>query len=174
MPFFSKVILIEMPNRYGFEGGKWNAGIRWYCKFLEYSWGRGLLYFYVGSIQVMNFNILDWTVGGYMVFVGIITITSAFQTVKDLRKFRLSIINESDLREKWLRYDTDGNGSLDARELTKFVKDSGVDMTRNEIASTFLALDKNFDDKISYEEFYFWWMGEQEKEGKSKTKTIAV
>jgi len=47
---------------------------------------------------------------------------------------------ESHLKEKWNAHDADGNGTLDVKELTAFVKDSGVDMTRNEIAATFMAL----------------------------------
>ena len=52
---------------------------------------------------------------------------------------------------------------MDVKELTRFIAGSGVDMTRNEIASVFMALDKNFDEKITFEEFYFWWMGEDQR-----------
>ena len=113
-----------------------------------------------------------------MIFVGVIALASGIATARDLRKFQLSIISENELKQKFHKYDLDGNGTLDARELTLFVRESGVNMTRNEIASTFLALDKNFDDRISYEEFYMFWMGEQQRgDGVSSgcgTRTLAV
>jgi hypothetical protein len=161
-----------MPNLYFFEGGRMHAGVRWYAKFLEFTWGRGVLYFYVGSLQATNYNILDWAVGGFMMFAGVTAIFAGIATAKDLRRFKYTIVNEHDLKEKWSKYDADGNGSLDAKELTQFVKESGVQMTRNEIASAFLVLDKNFDDKISYEEFYFWWMGEEQKGRNSRTFAV--
>jgi hypothetical protein len=161
-----------MPNLYFFEGGRMNAGVRWHAKFLEFTWGRGLLYFFVGSLQATNHNLLDWAVGGFMMLAGVTALLSGIATANDLRRFKSSIANERDLKEKWRRYDADGDGTLDAKELATFVKESGVRMTRNEIASAFLVLDKNFDDKISYEEFYFWWMGEEQKGRNSRTFAI--
>jgi hypothetical protein len=38
-------------------------------------------------------------------------------------------------------------------------------MTTNEIASTYMSLDKNFDEKLTYEEFYMWWMNSEQGQG---------
>ena len=133
------------------------SGIRYYCKFLEYTWGRGLLYFFCGTLQVSNWNILDWAVGGFMIFVGVTACGVGIAAARDLRLVKFAIKNEAQLKAAWDAHDLDKNGKLDVKELTAFVNDTGVDMTRNEIAAAFLALDKNFDDKITYEELYFWW-----------------
>ena len=70
---------------------------------------------------------------------------------------KFSIEDEQQLKEKWDAHDVNKNGKLDVKEFTAFVRDAKVEMTRNEIAAAFLALDKNFDDQISYEEIYHWW-----------------
>lgn len=48
--------------------------IRYYFKFLEFTLGRGVFFFFVGSLQITNFNMLDWAVGGYMMFVGFVAV----------------------------------------------------------------------------------------------------
>ena len=92
-----------------------------------------------------------------MMFVGITAVVAGVATARDLRLFRFSIKDEAELKEKWAKYDANGDGNLDVKELTKFVRDSGVDMNRNEIAATYMTLDKNFDEKITFEEFFYWW-----------------
>lgn len=134
-----------------------NSGVRYYAKFLEYTWGRGILFFYCGSLQASNWNILDWAVGGFMIFVGVTAIGVGIAAARELRLVKFAIKDEAMLKKKWEEYDVDKNGSLDVKELTAFIRDAGVDMTRNEIAAAYLALDKNFDDKITYEEMYYWW-----------------
>eukprot|EP00539_Tryblionella_compressa_P016265 CAMPEP_0178837512 /NCGR_PEP_ID=MMETSP0746-20121128/12806_1 /TAXON_ID=913974 /ORGANISM="Nitzschia punctata, Strain CCMP561" /LENGTH=115 /DNA_ID=CAMNT_0020500371 /DNA_START=284 /DNA_END=631 /DNA_ORIENTATION=+ len=110
---------------------------------------------------------LDWAVGGYMMFVGVTAIIAGLAAAKNLRLLKFSIKNEEDLKRKWEEADVDGNGSLDVKELTAFVQGAGINMTTNEIASTYMTLDKNFDEKITYEEFYMWWMNHEDGQGGS-------
>ena len=137
-------------------------GIRFYFKFLEYTWGRGALFFFVGTLQASNWNMLDWAVGGFMIFVGVTAIGVGMGTARQMRLLKFSVKDEPALKAKWAEHDADGNGTLDVKELTAFSEDAGVSMTRNEVAAAFLALDKNFDQKISYEEFYMWWMNNEQ------------
>lgn len=104
---------------------------------------------------------LDWAVGGYMMFVGVTAIIAGMATARDLKLLKFSIKSETDVKQKWDDHDVNNNGTLDVKELAAFVSDAGITMTTNEIASTYMALDKNFDERISYEEFYMWWMSDQ-------------
>jgi EF-hand domain pair/COPI associated protein len=144
-------------------GQRLDAGIRFYCKFLEFTWGRGLLYFFVGTLQVANWNMLDWAVGGFMIFVGLTAMGAGINAARQLRLLRFAMKDENALKETWNKHDADGSGSLDVKELTKFVQEAGVDMSRNEIAATYMKLDKNFDEKLTYEEFYYWWQSTAEQ-----------
>jgi EF-hand domain pair/COPI associated protein len=143
------------------------AKVRYYAKFLEYTWGRGILYIFCGSLQVTNVNMLDWCVGGWMILVGITAIIVGMSTQKQLRLLKLSIKSEEDLKQKWNQYDTSGSGSLDVKELTAFVRGEGIEMSSNEVAATFMALDKNFDDRITFEEFQAWWMNTDATNGRA-------
>ncbi|KAG7342299.1 COPI associated protein [Nitzschia inconspicua] len=159
------ITLLEMPSIYCCKSGNAHASIRYYCRFLEYTWGRGVFFFFVGSLQVTNFNMLDWVVGGFMMFVGFTAIIAGMAAAKNLRLLRFSIKSEEDLKKKWDQYDADGNGAMDVKELSAFVRDSGINMTTNEIASTYMTLDKNFDDQLTYEEFYMWWKSHDDGHG---------
>jgi hypothetical protein len=150
-------VIITMLEAPGPCSRRLQGGIRFYAKFLEFTWGRGALYFFVGSLQVSNWNMLDWAVGGFMMFTGVTAIGVGIAAAQDLRLLKFAVKDEDMLKAKWKEHDADGNDKLDVKELTQFVADAGVDMSRNEIAASFLALDKNFDDTIAYEEFYSWW-----------------
>ncbi|GAX17300.1 hypothetical protein FisN_10Lh163 [Fistulifera solaris] len=141
---------------------KIQTGIHSYAKFLDYTWGRGLFFFFVGTLQVSNVNMLDWAVGGFMIFVGVVAMGVGMATANQMRLVRFAVKDESTLKQKWKEHDANGDGSLDVKELTAFVNDAGVTMTRNEIAAFYLALDKNFDQRIAYEEFYAWWTRESD------------
>lgn len=151
-------VIITMLEAPGPCSQKLQSGIRYHAKFLEFVWGRGALYFFVGSLQFANWNMLDWAVGGLMMFTGATAIGVGIAASRDLKLLKFSIKDEATLKAKWAQHDVDNSGHLDVKELTEFVNDADVPMSRNEIAATYLALDKNFDEKISYEEFYAWWM----------------
>ena len=113
---------------------------------------------FVGTLQASNWNMMDWAVGGWMCFVGITAIGVGVSTARQLTLLKFSIKDEMDLKTKWAKFDSNGDSYLDIKELTAFIKDSDLDMTSNEVAATFLAFDRNFDEKVSYEEFYSWWI----------------
>ena len=147
------IVFLEGPGCGRCGGGR----VRYFAKFLEFTAGRGIFYFFCGSLQVANVNMLDWAVGGWMVVTGVIAIGVGVTASRQLNLLRFSVKTEEELKEKWLQFDTNHDGYFDIKELSKFAEASGLRMTRNEVAASFLALDRNFDDRISYEEFYAWW-----------------
>lgn len=127
------------------------------AKFLSSTWGRGLFSFFVGSLQFSNWNMLDLTVGGFMMILGCLAMGVSMATARGLKTLKVRIKDESTLKRKWKEHDVNRDGSLDVKELTAFLQDARVNMSRNEVAAVFLALDKNFDDRISYQELLEWW-----------------
>lgn len=150
------IVFLEGPN---FICSKMKNGIHFYAKFLEYVWGRGLLYFFCGVLQIANWSIVDWIVGGYMIFVGVTSITVGFAAASRLRELKGSITNDKDLEKLWKEHDKNGDGDLNVQELLAFSKAAGVEMTKNETSAAFMAIDKNFDERLTYEEFHEWWSG---------------
>lgn len=139
------------------DGRRLQQCVRFYAKFLEKIWGRGLLYFFVGTLQISNWNLIDWIVGGFMMFVGAIACAAGVKVAHDLRKLRVTIKDEKDLKAKWKKYDKDGKGYLSLQDLTAFIKNSGITMTQNEVVAAYMAVNRNLDDKLSYQELLEWW-----------------
>jgi len=73
--------MLEMPTTiWCLKSGRFHEGIRFYVKFLEYTSGRGFFFFFCGSLQATNVNMLDWTVGGFMMFLGVTGMIAGFTT----------------------------------------------------------------------------------------------
>ena len=70
-----------------------------------------------------------------MMFVGVTAICVGIHTAKQMRLLRFAVKDEAALKEAWNRHDVDGSNSLDIKELTQFIKETGVEMNRNEISS---------------------------------------
>ena len=132
-------------------------GVRFYAKFLEFTWGRGLLYVFVGTLQVANGNLIDWLVGTFMVLVGTTAGISGIQTAHALRRFRMTIKDERDAKAKFRSYDVGNKGYLTLPELQKWLHDAGFTMSTNQGVSAYLAINKNFDDKLLQDEMVEFW-----------------
>lgn len=138
---FFGIIIVLLEGPFPFKD-RIQGGIRFHAKFLEFTWGRGALYFFVGTLQVSNWNMLDWAVGGFMIFVGITAIGAGIASARDLKLLKFSLTDENVLKEKFTAHDTNGDGKLDVKELTEFIRNSGIEMSRNEVAAVYLALGK--------------------------------
>ena len=92
-----------------------------------------------------------------MMFVGVSAFASSIQTARQLRKLRYAIRNEKDLKARWKKHAKDGSDHLGIEELTEFIKDAGFTMSPDQVASAYMAMNKSFNDKLSYEEMVEWW-----------------
>merc|ERR1719162_1527218 len=120
------------------------------------------MFMFMGSLQFALSDTLCKLSGVYMIFVGVVAITIGCRAARRLKLLKNSLKSDDALIEAFHTADKDGNGTLDYRELLSFIHSSGVEMNRAELTAAFLALDKNFDDKITYEELFEWWSGESE------------
>jgi len=59
------------------------------------------------------------------------------------------------------KYDRDGSGDIDARELALVLEDLGVEANEERLREAFALLDANGDGIISFDEFAGWWRREQ-------------
>lgn len=125
----------------------------YYAKFLCATWGRGMLYFFVGTLAFSQLD-LNGVIGGcYMMLLGIICIYIGRNTAKKLAKLR---DNEKSLcLVKFKRLATHGN--LDISAFTEFLESYDLDLGRGEIVAVFTMLDSDCDGLVSVEEFDTWW-----------------
>jgi Ca2+-binding EF-hand superfamily protein len=61
------------------------------------------------------------------------------------------------LRDRFDRFDRDGNGKIDEVELTRLLDTLGVGFSAAQVRATFEAIDQNHSGFIDFEEFRSWW-----------------
>ena len=128
-----------------------------YALFLKFVWGRGILYFIAGTLQLTQSGIADLIVGGYMCLVGIAYIYVGRKTAQKLRTLRQELFSPSQLRSKFDEADTDRTGSLTMGQFKVLTDNMGLDMNRREIEAGFMCMDKQDDGLLTFDEFSTWW-----------------
>ncbi|HKY38107.1 MAG TPA: EF-hand domain-containing protein [Polyangiaceae bacterium] len=61
------------------------------------------------------------------------------------------------LRDRFDRFDRDGNGKIDEVELTRLLDALGVGFSAAQVRATFEGIDQNRSGLIDFEEFRSWW-----------------
>ena len=135
------------------------------CKILTYTWGRGLLYMFEGSIMFSMYTFGDMLVGGFMFFVGFTSVTVGMHTARKLTELKRSLGSSEVVKSKFDEMDKDNSGTLDSKELAVLCKELGSELDHNELVAALSTMDKDGDGKITYEEFYGWWTGWKHDKG---------
>lgn len=142
--------IFEMPK-------DWQRKIKFYFRIIDFTWGRGVAYAFVGSLQLMQPNKINDLVGTYMILIGLVAIVSSISAGQRLAELRILIDNKRDLSRHFHTYDTDNSGALTVQEFAVLLGELGVDVNYQEMYACFNAIDKNDDDRINYDEFKGWW-----------------
>lgn len=129
-----------------------------YAKFLQFVWGRGCLYFFVGSLQLSHFSFIDIVVGGLMCFVGVIYVLVGRSTALKLKELRESVHSEEDIRTLFDEVDVEHKGSLNREQFTYFMDKLGVAyLTHSEITTAYFLIDQDDSGDITCDNFMLWW-----------------
>lgn len=156
---FGIVICILEGRTFVPETHKYQQKLVGFAKILQYVWGRGLFYFFAGALQFSQMRILDIASGGFMIFVGIVSLIVGNRTAKKLHKLSESISDEQNLLEKFTQFDLDKDDYLEQNDFAELVAEMGLDLDHNELVAAFSTIDADDDQKISFEDFKTWWTG---------------
>lgn len=66
-------------------------------------------------------------------------------------------MDNSALKARFERYDTDQNGRIDVAEFGRLVQSLGLGYSDAQIAAAFESIDANKSGVIDYDEFCRWW-----------------
>jgi len=128
-----------------------------YALFLKFVWGRGILYFIGGSLQVSQANILDLVVGLFMCFVGILYMIVGRSTSKKLEALKKGKYSDSTLRAEFREADVDAKGALTMAQFKNLIHSLGLDLNRREVEAAFLQLDPDSNGLVTVDQFLAWW-----------------
>jgi len=125
--------------------------------FLKYVWGRGLLYFFAGTLMISLSDPLDVLVGLYFCAVGVLFWCVGRSAAKKMGNMRRSALNPQLLQEQFAAADKDGKGSLTMKQFRSLTDGLGMDLTRREVESSFSQFDCGPEGRVNYETILHWW-----------------
>ena len=131
------------------------------ARFLRFRWGRGVFFFFAGSLQFSHWSLLNIIVGGIMMVLGLISIGTGRRAADKLGELRKSIPDENALQRNFTAHDS-LNGFLSLQDFTSMVGSLGLEFGPNETEAAFAAIDIDNDGQISYGDFKTWWHEEIE------------
>ena len=152
-------VILEIPIEKARFIQRFRKMVNEHAKFLTFTWGRGVFYFFAGSLMFSQMNLIDMLIGGWMCFTGFTSIVVGQATANKLVSLRKTLGSESVVKAKFSKMDADSSGNLDATELAALCKELGSPLDHNELVAALGCMDKDGNGKIEYEEFYEWWSG---------------
>lgn len=124
---------------------------------LRFLWGRGMLYFTAGVLNVAQ--MWFWTIcaGSFMVFVGIVAVVVGIRASRKFNTLRNSLADESFLLLMFNKYDYDNDGYIYPDEFALLLCELGMELDDRYTLKAFSAIDLDGDRRISFDEFSHWW-----------------
>lgn len=127
--------------------------------FLYLPMGRGIFYFFCGSLLIVKDGLFSAISGLCILLIGCLLFYSNRRAVAALAELREEQFNDEKIQQLFHTYDKNGDGSLAPAELASLCSDLGSPLDYNTLESALLILDVNTNGKISYEEFIGWYKG---------------
>jgi hypothetical protein len=106
------VMVIILEGKNFLLSDKYQVSIFKYALFLKFLWGRGSLYFVVGTMQLYHMDLFNFIAGGYMSCIGVLMIFVGQRTAYKLKNMRRSLYSQQELQAKFAQSDVDGDGGL--------------------------------------------------------------
>lgn len=158
------VIVIVLEGKNALLPAKLVENIHTYALFLKFLWGRGSLYFVIGTLLLYQFDLLNLIAGGYMCAVGVLYILVGKRTAAKLKKLRKFIYSEQTLRAQYNEADVEGDG-LNMAQFKTLCFNLGLDLTRRELEAAFGHIQSKFHtERLSYQDFQAWWNEDAEQQ----------
>ena len=126
--------------------------------FLTKPYGRGALYVFIGILMVVKGGLVSFFAGLFITITGIVVFHSSKKAFEALKVVRSKTgKSTADAIANFKKFDKDGSGYLDTKELDALFRTLGVTLSKNELETAVFVLDKNGDGHVSQEEFVRWW-----------------
>lgn len=150
------IVILESSTKLSFLSGLTSKLYR-NAKFLTYLWGRGIIYFVAGTLEISQREFLDLIVGGYVCFVGILFVIVGKRASKKLASVKRSACTAEQLQEAFAIADVDGKGALTVTQFGELTKSLGLDLNRREVEAAYMQIDHSNSGRLTYESIQMWW-----------------
>lgn len=136
---------------------KLRDGIVRHVNVLRLVWGRGWFCLIAGLLRMSMASTMNFYAGVFMSVCGTALIISGTYSSHMLSKLRKSLSNDDFLWLEFSAHDYDNDGMINPSEFATFLAAIGIEFDDVYTLKSFLEIDKNKDQKITYTEFHEWW-----------------
>lgn len=151
------ILTLELPP-FRYEVSILHIIVLRFLKVLRFSWGRGLLYFFSGSLQLSLFTKYNIIAGSIMISLGLISFYLGHRSTKKMDKLFKKINNKDNIERKFAMYDSNNDGYLDPKEFSRFCRGMGIFLSRDDLVNIFSSLDTDYDRFLSKRDIQRWWI----------------
>jgi hypothetical protein len=137
-----------------------------YFNIFRLLWGRGLLYIYVGTMNMTIDHEFSVYTGLAIVAFGFLAIASGAHASYNLDKMKTSLTDEAYLWSKFDALDTEHDDSIDLNGFAELLWSLGMEFDDAYTFKAFSQIERDAGAKITFEQFRDWWIVTQHK-GKS-------
>lgn len=128
-----------------------------YMKLFRFVWGRGLFYFFAGSLQYCQQAPLGSYCGIFMMIIGLIMFVTGMILKGVLNSKLQAVPDGGQLQTKFDFFDTDSDGFIDAEQFKDFIRDMGLHEYEDiDFDAEFGSTDTDNDGLINFPEFMRW------------------
>jgi Ca2+-binding EF-hand superfamily protein len=134
-----------------------------YMRFLDTVAGRGVFYFFVGSLAVCSwqkglglFQLLAVFAGLGVMALAVVNVIVGLRANSALSEIRGKIA-ENELQDAFRTADADGSGELDMAELANMIEKLGVKLDHGQWEVLVSQLDRDNSGTVSFAELKRWW-----------------
>jgi hypothetical protein len=154
--FVLGIIMVVLEGKSIPFSSSFESGIYKYALFLKFVWGRGVLYFIAGTLQLIQAGLLDLIVGAFVCFVGVTFIIVGRRSARKLAELKSSRFSEATLRAEF-NSASGGSSHININQFKVLIESLNVDFNRRELEAAFMQVEKADRDKLTFQEFLNWW-----------------
>lgn len=154
--FILGIIMVMLEGKRIPFSGRLESGLYKYALFLKFVWGRGIVYFIGGTLEISSGGILELFVGSFVCFVGLAFVVVGRRSAKKLALLKTSQFSESTLRAEFASAANSGD-YVSMSQFKTLVENLNIDFNRRELEAAFMQVEKADRDRLTYIEFKNWW-----------------
>lgn len=134
-----------------------------YINLFRLLWGRGLLYIFVGSMNMTIDHPYTLYSGAALMVFGLLAIASGAHASYNLDKMKSSLTDEAYLWSRFDALDTDHDTYIDINEFAEMLWGLGLEFDDAYTFKAYSQINGDPNSKITFEQFRDWWIVTQNK-----------
>jgi len=168
------IIILEYGRQLSFFKGV-ESSLYKNALFLKYVWGRGVLYFVAGTLQISQRDMVSVIVGLYVCVVAVtFVVVGQRAAARQLEELRRAAITPHQLQVLVATRSLESKASISIKQFQTLTNNLGMTLTRQEVETAFLQLEFDSQGRVRSEAVQKWYEEEASAWGPLESDTAIL